>query len=82
LATTEEQAYCAECSKPWPCGVHQATRLEPGLSAEDFAAMLDDARSRRVKSFVLKTTMRGCPVELSAVFETEPRGRQEGPTDG
>lgn len=48
-------------------------KAPPGLTAEDFAHMLDDALRRRVRTFALETTMRGCPVKFSATFEPPER---------
>jgi hypothetical protein len=45
----------------------------PGITAEDFAQMIDHAKNRRMRSFSLKTTLRGVAVELEGVFEPDPR---------
>jgi hypothetical protein len=41
----------------------------PGITADDFAELLDHARNRRVRSFSLETTMRGVQVKLEGQFE-------------
>ena len=51
------------------------------ITADDFAEVLDHAKNRRVRTFSVKTTIKGAAFELSATFEPEPRERKEPERD-
>lgn len=68
---------CALCEHQSAETARRLGVASAGLSAEDFVTMLDEARARGVRTFSLKTTMRGCPVELSASFEAKRRADDE-----
>jgi hypothetical protein len=67
---------CADCYRKANPGVYPpgaAPPELPGITAEDFAQLIDHAKNRRMRSFSLKTTMRGVAVEFDGVFEPDPR---------
>ncbi len=48
----------------------------PGITAEDFAQLIDHAKNRRMRSFHLRTTIKGVSVDFEGVFEPDPTRKE------
>jgi hypothetical protein len=73
-AKTGCPAYVATANTHCPsCELTEGTPADgsPGVTADDFAEVIDHAKLKGVRTFHLKTVMKGHPFELNLTFEPD-----------